>query len=67
MLNFYLIITQGITFTDGTNTTIIDGTKVEAGAIRISGNVISYTSGDININASAGTINLLDDVTLQET
>ena len=53
---------QGITFTDGVNTTIIDGTKVESGAIRISGNVISSTSGDINLNASSGTINLLDNV-----
>ena len=53
---------QGITFTDGTNTTIIEGTKIESGNIRISGNTISSTSGDININSSAGTINLLDDV-----
>ena len=35
---------QGITFTDGTNTTIIDGTKVESGNIRISGNTISSTA-----------------------
>ena len=47
MLNFYLIITQGITFTDGVNTTIIDGTKVESGAIRISGNVISKAQAEI--------------------
>ena len=31
---------QGITFTDGVNTTIIDGTKVETGNIRITGNTI---------------------------
>jgi len=43
---------QGITFTDGTNTTLIDGTKVESGNIKISGNTISSTSGDININSS---------------
>ena len=53
---------QGITFTDGVNTTIIDGTKVESGAIRISGNTISSTSGNINLNSSGGVINLLDDV-----
>ena len=53
---------QGITFTDGVNTTIIDGTKIESGNIKISGNTISSTAGDININSSAGTINLLDDV-----
>ena len=55
---------QGITFTDGVNTTIIDGTKVETGNIRISGNTISSTSGDVNINSSGGTINLLDDVNI---
>ena len=55
---------QGITFTDGVNTTIIDGTKVESGAIRITGNTISSTSGDINLNSSSGTINLLDNVAI---
>ena len=55
---------QGITFTDGVNTTIIDGTKVESGAIRITGNTISSTSGDINLNSSSGTINLLDNVSI---
>ena len=55
---------QGITFTDGTNTTIIDGTKIESGNIRISGNTISSTSGDININSSTSTINLQDNVNI---
>lgn len=55
---------QGITFTDGVNTTIIDGTKIESGNIRISGNTISSTAGDININSSTGEINLLDDVSI---
>ena len=55
---------QGITFTDGTSTTIIDGTKVESGNIRISGNTISSTSGDININSSTSTINLQDNVNI---
>ena len=55
---------QGITFTDGVNTTIIDGTKVESGNIRITGNTISSISGDINLNSSSGTINLQDDVNI---
>jgi hypothetical protein len=55
---------QGITFTDGSSTTIIDGTKVESGNIRISGNTISSTSGDININSSTSTINLQDNVSV---
>tara|TARA_B100001287_G_scaffold155146_1_gene130475 strand:+ start:562 stop:4281 length:3720 start_codon:yes stop_codon:yes gene_type:complete len=53
---------QGITFTDGTNTTIIDGTKIESGNIRITGNTVSSISGDLNLNSSTGTINLLDNV-----
>ena len=53
---------QGITFTDGVNTTIIDGTKIESGNIRITGNTVSSTSGNININSAGGTINLLDNV-----
>ena len=55
---------QGITFTDGVNTTIIDGTKIESGNIRITGNTISSISGDINLNSSSGTINLQDDVNI---
>ena len=55
---------QGITFTDGVNTTIVDGEKIETGNIRITGNTISSTVGDININSSTGEINLLDDVNI---
>ena len=55
---------QGITFTDGINTTIVDGTKIETGNLRITGNTISSTVGDININSSTGEINLLDDVNI---
>ena len=55
---------QGITFTDGVNTTIVDGTKIETGNIKISGNTIYSTAGDININSSTGEINLLDDVNI---
>lgn len=55
---------QGITFTDGVNTTIIDGTKVETGNIRITGNTIYSTNGDVNINTTTGEINLLDNVNI---
>jgi len=55
---------QGITFTDGVNTTIIDGTKIETGNIRITGNTIYSTSGDVNINTTTGEINLIDNVNI---
>ena len=53
---------EGITFTDGTNTTIIDGTKVQAGNVKLSGNTIETVNGDLNLDAATGTINLQDDV-----
>jgi len=53
---------EGITFTDGTNTTIIDGTKVQAGNVKLSGNTIETVNGDLNLDASTGIINLQDDV-----
>jgi hypothetical protein len=55
---------EGITFTDGTNTTIIDGTKVQTGNIRFSGNTVESISGDLNFDAATGVINLQDDVNI---
>jgi hypothetical protein len=53
---------QGITFTDGSNTTIIDGTKVQTGNVKFSGNTVETVSGDLNLDASTGIINLQDNV-----
>ena len=53
---------EGITFTDGTNTTIIDGTRVQAGNVKLSGNTVETINGDLNLDASSGTINLQDNV-----
>jgi hypothetical protein len=53
---------EGITFTDGVNTTIIDGSKVETGNIRISGNTVESISGDLNLDSATSTINLTDTV-----
>ena len=41
----------GITFTDGSNTTIVNPTKVETGNIRISGNSIESLDSNITISA----------------
>ena len=53
---------EGITFTDGVNTTIIDGTRVQAGNVKLSGNTVESINGDLNLDASTGNINLQDNV-----
>jgi len=40
----------GITFTDGTNTTIVNPTGIETGNIVIGGNTISTSSGDLTLD-----------------
>ena len=60
-----LDLSQGLTLTDGVNTTIINGSKVETGNIRISGNTIESISGDINLDSATGQIVFLDDIQIQ--
>jgi len=60
--NLTVETTDGITFTDGSNTTIIDATKAQTGNIRIGGNTIESLSGDINLFAYSDQINLENDV-----
>lgn len=55
---------NGFTFTDGANTTIVDGSKVQTGNIKISGNTIESLVGDVNITAASGEINFLDHVSI---
>ena len=54
----------GFTFTDGSNTTIINPTKVETGNIRISGNTIESLTGDVNIISASDIINLQNNVNI---
>lgn len=62
--NFNITSTTGVTFTDGVNTTTIDGTKVETGNIRISGNTIESLLGDVNILSASDAINLQNNVNI---
>ena len=62
--NFNITSTTGVTFTDGVNTTTIDGTKVETGNIRISGNTIESLLGDVNITSASDIINLQNNVNI---
>jgi hypothetical protein len=49
---------EGVTFTDGTNTTIITPTDITTGNIRIYDNNIDSITGDIIVTAANDTINL---------
>jgi hypothetical protein len=54
----------GVTFTDGSNNTIIDATKIETGNIRISGNDIISITGNIELSAASNQINLTSNTTV---
>jgi hypothetical protein len=55
---------NGVTFTDGVNTTYIDGTEVSTGNIKISGNTVESTSGAVNILSASDEINLQNNVNI---
>jgi hypothetical protein len=55
-------LTTGATFTTGGDTSFINGSRIDVGNLRLTGNTLSSTVGDINFNAQSGTINLLDNV-----
>ena len=60
--NFNINTNSGLTFSTGGNNTIITGEKVETGNIKLSGNTISSTSGNIIFDASNDQIQFADDV-----
>ena len=60
--SFNIDTTNGIEITDGTNTTLIRGDKIETGNWRLSNNTLETLSGDANITAASGQINLQDNV-----
>ena len=62
--NFNIESTAGLTLTNGVDVTTIDGTKIDTGNIRISGNTIETLSGDLNLTAASDTINLLNNVNI---
>lgn len=51
-------LSNGVTFTDGTHTTIINAADITTGNIKIYDNNIDSLTGDINISAASGSINL---------
>jgi hypothetical protein len=62
--DFIINTTNGVSFNTGSDTTFIDGTKVETGDWRFSGNTIETLSLDANFAAASGEINLLDNTNI---
>ena len=62
--DFTINTTGGVTFTDGASSTFIDGTKIETGNWRISGNTVETLTGNANFEAASGEINLDSNVTV---
>ena len=60
--DFTINTTDGVTFNTNGEITFIDGTKVETGNWRFSGNTIETLSGDGNFTAASGQINLNSNV-----
>ena len=60
--DFNIDATEGITLTDGVNTTFINGDRIETGNWRISGNTIETLTGDANFFAASDQINLDNNV-----
>jgi len=62
--SFNISSLTGVTFTDGVNTTYIDGTEVSTGNIKISGNTIESTTGVVNVLSANDEINLQNNVNI---
>ena len=62
--NFFINSENGITFTNGGNTTYIDGTKIETGNLRLSGNTFESITGAINVESATNEINFLNNVNI---
>ena len=60
--DFIINTTGGVTFTTGGDTTFVDGTKIETGDWRFSGNTVETLTQDANFTAASGQINLQDNV-----
>jgi cytoskeletal protein CcmA (bactofilin family) len=63
--DFEINTTNGVTFTTGSDTTFIDGAKIETGDWRISDKTIETLTQDANFTAGSGEIILDSDVNVQ--
>ncbi len=60
--DFEINTQNGVTFNTGGDTTFIDGSKIETGDWRISGNTVETLTQDANFEGGSGTVNLNSDV-----
>ena len=60
--DFEINTENGVTFNTNGDTTFIDGTKIETGDWRISGNTIETLTQDANFEGGSGIVNLNSDV-----
>ena len=58
-------LSAGAIFTDGVNTSEITGSRIDTGNLRLSGNTLSTTAGDLQLDAASGQITLQDNVHIQ--
>ena len=49
--NLNIDVDQALTFTTGPDVTIISGSSIETGNVRLSGNTITTTSGDLTLDS----------------
>ena len=62
--NLEILTLNGLTFTTGSDTTFIDGTKIETGDFRISGSTIQTLASNMSISSAGGTITLNDNTNI---
>jgi len=62
--NLEVITTNGLTFQTGSDTTFIDGTKIETGDFRIQGSTIKTLTTDMTIASVSGSIVLADNTSI---
>lgn len=55
---------NGFTFTNGASTTFIDGTRIDTGNIRISGNTIETINGDLIVDSANNNVDFLNNVNI---
>ena len=59
-----ITLTDGVTFNNGGDTTFINGSRIDTGNIRISGNTIESTAGALNFVSATDQINLENNVSV---
>lgn len=62
--DFDINATGGVTFSNGSSSTFINGAQIDTGAWRISGNTVETLSGNANFQAASGEITLDADVNI---